>query len=201
MPNNRKSWLDLRRPIFNERPKQLDPFPEGGTYDQLTQWIDKVLTGTLDAAVAFKTKLDPLTCPEEYLDLLALLTGFTGRYWGDAWPTNVKRLLIDQAYKLIWPYHGTERVLRYVLDAYPVRYRILTRGQFRADVSKADVDKVGQILPLVDILITTTIPRTHPEFKYAQLVRNTYVPAVTGGKVMYSHFMADRSVTGDRVMD
>jgi Phage tail protein (Tail_P2_I) len=169
--------------------------------------IAKWLTDFWDALlVAKKAQLDdiknrqmnPLECDPEWLDLLAVMAGFTGEYWDKSWPVEVKRQLVFHAFTLIWANKGSEAVLRFLLDTFGINYDIWMGDQFLAGIDGAG-SEVGAPQWRYVIRVGLEYLRNSDQFKLAEKLNRLYGPLFTDNRVAFKQFYAGFSIAGDPV--
>lgn len=184
----------------DEDPNVIRDDPEE---DPVAKW----LTAFWDALLVAKKgqlddirdrQVDPLLCDPEWLDLLAVMAGFTGEYWDKAWPIPVKRQLIANAFTLIWSNKGSEEVLRFLLDAFGLVYDIWQGDQFLAGLDAAG-SEVGTPQWRFVIRVGLEYLRNSPQFKLAEKLNRLYSPLFTDNRVAFKQFYSGFSIAGDPV--
>lgn len=126
------SWA-TGRPIYSRLP---DCYKENPVADWLTAYFDDLLIETKAKVDDLPRQLNPLECDVKWLDFLAPLCGFTGEYWEQSYPVSAKRLLLDNAYKIIWVNKGSRTALSTVLTCFGIQHLITNRGDFILGSSK-----------------------------------------------------------------
>lgn len=199
-------------PIYSRLPGvnegyQIDEDPNVVRDDPQKDPVAKWLTDYWDALlVAKKAQLedirdrqfDPLRCDPEWLDLLAVMSGFTGPYWDKTWPVDVKRQLIANSMLLIWSNKGSEEVLQFLLDQFGIVYDIWKGDQFLAGIDAAG-SEVGSPQWRYVIRVGLEYLRNSYEFKLAEKLNSLYGALFTDNRVAYKQFYAGFSVAGDNV--
>jgi hypothetical protein len=139
------AWKIEKRPIFSRMPEEQvgTSYKDYPATDWLLAYWDKIFVECADKLEDLPRQFDPLLCDEEYLDFLAPLCGWTGEYWSADYPPESKRLLLSQAYKLIWSNKGSLQVLSYVLNALFIDHRIFIPGTFILGYSQLSVNTLG----------------------------------------------------------
>lgn len=184
--------IDESAPDYN--PEECPPVARWIT----TPW-DELLVELREKLDGFPvTALDPLTADEVNLDWLAQFAGFTGRYWSASWPTEVKRVLIANAYGFIWPNKGTRRLLEFLFTIFELDAAIFVQGEFRAGINSPG-DTVGG--GALNYWITASLDylRTSAEWQQLQQFDALFGAAYAESAVVYDRWYAGFSAPGDPV--
>jgi hypothetical protein len=119
------------RPFYSRLPSETPNTYQG---NEVSSWLgsfwDKLYFDCQQKIKELPRQFDPETCDEEYLDFLAPICGFTAPYWNKGFPVDSKRLLLKNAYSLIWKDKGTLNQLSFVLTALHIDHKIITPGSF-----------------------------------------------------------------------
>jgi phage tail P2-like protein len=118
-------WRD--RPVFKRLP--IEGYQNNPVADALTQWVDERLIATKETLENFYRELDPDTAKDSSLDYLAYLVGLSDEFYYPEWSPEVKRAMIAASLSLLWPYRGTLKALRTVLDIHSIDYDIWQPGE------------------------------------------------------------------------
>lgn len=205
------AWAS-QRPVYSRLPGvnegyRKDEDPNVVRDDPVDPPIAKWLTDFWDALLIEKKaqlddirdrQFDPLECDPEWLDLLAVMSGFTEEYWDKAWPDDVKRQLIANSMSLIWSNKGSKEVLEFLLNAFGLEYDIWQGDQFLAGIDVAG-SEVGSPQWRYVIRVGLIYLRNSYEFKLAEKLNGLYGSLFTDNRVAYKQFYAGFSIAGDPV--
>lgn len=176
-------------------------YQENDVVSWFTQPYDEFLASFKSTLDTLPTHLDPTTCDPDWLDYLAALSGFTGRYWSSHWATDVKRSLIAMSFKFLWKRRGTRAVLETVLSLFlGTRFDVWTTGEFRADITVLP-GLIGDPEFRYFVRLPLDFRRDSEQFRIAALMNELYGVAACDSSVVYDGFYADFSVAGDPVFD
>ena len=203
---------DTGRPVYNRLPidsqqYQREPINENDIIvsDVLTDWVDTFLmlqkTNTDNLFVDY---LDGTTAKSETLDWLGQLCGFTDEFWSKTWDDNIKRQLIINSYRFIWPNRGNAEVLNFLiklfnLPTYPTQDIYLVPYLLSGITPIAAI--AGRKPNEFFIRLKTVSIRNDYFWKTALMFVRLYAPATTNGVVGYDYFYAGLSATNEGVFD
>lgn len=193
------AWIEQRRPVFSRLPVV---YQENEVTDWLIAYWDEYLIQCKDRLDAMPDNLDPLVCPEPWLSYLAYLQGFKPDFWSDAWPTDLKRLLLFFAYRKIWPYKGLVSTINFVFDLFGLLVgapKILTGTYFIVGVNKVG-DRLGNPVAGYYIVQGNEYARNSPQWLLVDLITDKLSPAWTNKRQVYSRFIIGKSVIGDPLL-
>ena len=94
-------------------------FVTAPTDTKVSQWTDQ--------AENFYRIFDPALCPEQYLDYIAYLYGFSGSYWEPTWSPTQKRAFLSNAI-YFWNYRGTKGALEKAIECLGYEITLKTPG-------------------------------------------------------------------------
>jgi hypothetical protein len=187
------SWQQLR-PIFRRLP--VNGYQDNAIADILTQFADEFLIQAKGRLQDMERQVDPLQCDASWIDLLAVMAGFVGEYYDPTWPESIRRQLVANAFTLIWPYLGTQRVLDYLLTLFAIEYQWRFRGSFYLNITPMP-GVMGTPIPQYFIVVPYRYARNSYEFQLTEKLRRLYAPAHAQGRVCYPRFLLGLSVCGD----
>lgn len=118
------AWND--RPIFSRLPEA--GYGDNAIAEIMTAWPDAKLMEVKATLEDFYKELDPYTAKADSLSYLAFLVGLSDQFWAEDWTTAVKRAMIAAAPVSLWPFRGTMKALRAVLDIHGLDYEIWRPG-------------------------------------------------------------------------
>jgi hypothetical protein len=159
-------WYIDERPVYSNTPGVNGGYSENTVADWLTQPVDDLFIEIRDKVDDLGRQLNPLTCDEEWLDFIAGLCGFTGRYWDKKWNVQAKRTLLNASFSLIWPFKGTSRVLSFILNAFDIKHVIQEGTSFIIGV-----DEVGDEIGFVAWDYTILLPNEYYKSEKETLTR------------------------------
>lgn len=128
------------RPIFQRLP---ECYRDNNIADYLTQFWDSLLLQEKARVDDLERQLNPLTCDSNWLDFLAPLCGFTGKFWDKNWNDYAKRNLLASAYTLIWCNKGSKDTLSLVLSCFQIPNVISSKGDFILGSSQVGIEPLG----------------------------------------------------------
>lgn len=213
--SNLNAW-QLGSPIYRRLPganlgynrdlddPDYDPMtPPDVTYF-VTKYFDDFLIGLKDDINnVYSDFFNPETAKLENLDWLAQLAGFTGEYWDSAYPVNVKRTLIKDAYTFIWENKGTRQLLEYLFDLFNLSAYLYLPGALIIGVTPLPGVVGGdpfRYLILINFY-TAGYLRNSAEFRLLEKLNQLYGAVWCESRVAYSNFIVGFSFVGDPVFD
>ncbi|NDC40620.1 MAG: hypothetical protein EBZ77_03575 [Chitinophagia bacterium] len=195
------SW-SIDRPIYGRLPEESQQYQGNDVADWLTEPWDKLLTDSRNLIDTFyTTHLNPATADAANLDWLAQLSGYTGAYWDNLWPTAVKRTLITEAFSRVWPEKGSRALLEWVIALFGLEMRVYILGDFLAGINAAG-DMLGSNSGFQYFLRVRLIySRNSQEWLLLERLNRLYSPVYVTSQVCYQQFYAGFSVAGDPVFN
>ncbi|AUT00915.1 hypothetical protein CLI64_11170 [Nostoc sp. CENA543] len=164
--DTKEAW-DTGRPIFSRLP---DVYQDNQVADWLTVFFDELLVGTKTLVDSIPRQLNPTTCDAVWLDQIAPLFGFSSLYWDRGWPEASKRLLLANAYTIIWAKRGTRESISFVLDALNIQHEIWEGSSFILGSSQVSIDRLGDGAWEYKILLPRRYPFNGQEFQLARKI-------------------------------
>jgi hypothetical protein len=191
---------ETERPIRYSLPGLFGKYSENAATDYLTLYWDKLLVDSKAKIDGLDEQLSPLTCEEDFLPLLAVLSGFTGEYDITNYPAEAQRNLIDQSYSFIWRYKGSQMVLLYVLQQ--LNFDALVWSGARLIAGETQVPHtIGKQGFKSFVLLPIKFFRQTQEWELAESIVELYSPAYSDCSLCYDAFFAGFSVAGDPAFD
>lgn len=189
--NYGEAWT-LGSPVFRR-------LPEKGYRDNtVTQWIvtpvDEILTGVKTKLEGFYASLNPATCPDDYLDYVGFLMGYSDTYWDTLWSNEVKRQLCVEASSL-WHRMGTHDTLQRVLTIHAIIHGIWVDGVLLMPFLMPGT--MGTPKARVYVRLPLIYMRTGKKWLEAMRTVRNYTPAPINSKVVYDQFYLGFSVLGE----
>jgi hypothetical protein len=189
------------RPVRYSLPGLFGKYSENDATDYLTRYWDNLLVESKAKIDSLDEKLCPLSCGEEnFLPLLAVITGFVGEYDITNYPIEVQRNLIDQSYSFIWRWKGSEKVLLYLLGQLGFNAVVWTGARLLAGETEVP-HTIGKQGFKSFILLPIKFFRQTPEWELAESIVDLYTPAYSDDRLCYDAFFAGLSVAGDPTFD
>lgn len=200
------------RPIYHRLPVdcqqyQREPVDENDIIpaDVLTDWFDVFLMASkLSVDNLFVDYLQPNTAKSSALDWLAQICGFTGEFWDATWDDTIKRQLIADSYRFIWPNRGNSDVLVYLiqlfqLPTYPL-FNIYIVPYWLANITNTP-NIAGRVPDQFFIRLLNTTIRDDWFWHQAKDFVKLYSPAWVNGVVCFDYWYAGSSAANDGVFD
>lgn len=166
-----EAW-NTGRPIFSRLP---EVYKNNLVADYLTNFFDELLYKTKLKVDDIPRQLNPLNCDSNWLDFLAPLCGFTGKYWDRSWQDNHKRNLLFNSYKKIWNNKGSKEGLSTVLSCFEIPHAIGSRNDFILGFSKVGVDPLGNSAYEYTIYLKNSY-RDTPQVKLVEKLNKLFGP-------------------------
>lgn len=186
-----RAW-DNGRPVFLNLPR--DGYQNNPDVEALLTQPDEFLTSTKVLMETFYAKLNPVDCPEGWLDYLAWLNGWSDEYWDTLWKPSVKRLLIALS-NTIWKGLGQKQTLELVLTTHGVINRIWASQSLQLPfVMPGKLDTPKGVLY---IRLPLKYLRNSLEFREAERTRKNFVPCVIRSQTTYEYFYVGYSALGE----
>lgn len=201
------SWKSLR-PIFNRLPSAYRDDNDGANasnyltafWDELAVEIRTKVSGFYD------TYLDPASAPEDWLDWIAQLCGYTEEFWSPAWDARIKRQLIADSYKRIWVERGTQAGIDYWFDTFeldtynPVdpSKTVYLIDYFKAGETSAPYTVGGEAYRWY-LRLNESEKRGNPTWKQAAQIAGINSPVWSETSLGFRYFLAGRSAVGDAI--
>lgn len=204
MSDTYRAWVEQQRPIYARLPGANEGYysDEGGNpADWITAYFDALLVGAKAGVDDVRDRQhDPALCDADWLDYLAALAGYTGEYWDETWPDAAKRLLIAEAFTVIWPNKGSAQVLERLFEIFVIDAEIWQAARFIAGVTRVPA-VIGSPAWRYYVRFTLDYVRTGAEFSLARRFNRLFGPAYCESGVVYDGFYAGYSVAGDPVFE
>jgi hypothetical protein len=132
------------RPFYTRLPSETPNTYQGNdVVDWLCSYWDEIYHSTQLKLKDLPRQFDPEFCDPEYLDFLAPICGFTPPYWDKNFSISSKRLLLKNAYTLIWKEKGTLNQLSFILTALNIDHKIITPGSFILGEGQLNISPLG----------------------------------------------------------
>lgn len=186
-----RPW-DKGRPIFLNLPR--DGYQNNPDVEALLTQPDEFLTSTKVLAETFYQKLNPTDCPDEWLDYIAWLHGWSDEYWDTLWQPSVKRALISLS-NLIWSGLGQQQTLSLILTTHSVINKLWSAKALQLPFTmpaKFDTPK-----GVLYIRLPLTYLRNSSKFREAERTRKNFVPCIIESKTVYEYFYVGYSALGE----
>lgn len=134
------------------------------------------------------------TAPEEWLDYVAWLMGWSSEYWDSRWSESVKRQLIVIA-NSVWGRLGQSGVITEILDIHGIEHDLWTEVALQLPFSMPAVFSTpkGRLY----IRLPIQYLRNGNEFREARRTRDNFVPCTILSGVVYDRFYLGISQLGD----
>ncbi|MGJ3244929.1 MAG: hypothetical protein ACFE0I_02510 [Elainellaceae cyanobacterium] len=169
------------QPIYERLP---DAYKENEIAKWLSDFWDELLIATkgqIDEIPDYLAIAD--STPEDWLDFLAPLCGFTGGYWDRSWPIQSKVTLLRNAYTFIWVNKGSKAVLSFVLTALGIQNFVQVAGDFIIGTDQVG-DPLG-INPWEYVIILPESYRNTDKHRLAQKIDRLYGPAWCKSNILF----------------
>lgn len=134
------------------------------------------------------------TAPEEWLDYVAWLMGWSSEYWDSRWSESVKRQLIVIA-NSVWERLGQSGVISEILNIHSIEHDLWTEVALQLPFSMPAVFSTpkGRLY----IRLPIQYLRNGAEFREARRTRDNFVPCTILSGVVYDRFYLGISQLGD----
>lgn len=151
--------------------------------DAITRGVDEylgILDGYLDNFEG--DRLDPQTCLESWLDLLAQWAGW-GEYWDRGWTISQKRELLSNT-DYIWGNRGNKEIMPYLFGVLGLNARLEPETGFILGVSPFPSPMGSDPFSYVLRLTNTYQPGT-PEYLLVQRLAQIFLPCWVSLRIVY----------------
>lgn len=183
------------RPVFERLP--VRNYQDNPVVDSLLSYFDEKLVSTGTQAQDLYLKLNPVTCPPEYLDWLAFMVGMIPPQYDYKWTDSVKRLAVAKAND-IFMMRGTADGIKKALDIHGFEYYLYTSDDIKLPFTFNGIsNKFGKKNSTAYILMPIKYPRNGYEYREANRVVDNYSAMMTPLRTCYDKFYLDFSVFDD----
>jgi Phage tail protein (Tail_P2_I) len=190
------AWIEARRPLFTRLPAV---YRESLETDWLVAYWDEYLVQVKDSVDSVNSNLDPLVCDTKWLPFLAYMHGFKPDFWSDAWPEDLRRLLLFYSYRKIWPNKGLKATVQFVFDLFGLlagNPRIFQGSFFILGTNNLG-DSLGSPADGFYVLQSQNYSTSSPEWLLVNLILDKLAPAWIENRQIYDHFILGLSSLGD----
>lgn len=185
------------RPVFDRLP--VKGYQDNVIVDAVTSYYDERLVASGMLVQELHLKLNPDTCPPEFLDWLAFMVGMVQPYYSNQWTTAVKRMAVRSAND-IFKLRGTLPGIRKALDIHAFDYTIYTSNDLKLAFTFGTSTSVfGKRSGTPRVVLPLKYARNGYEFAEAQKVADNYSPVVNPIAPCYDRFYLGFSVFNDPV--
>lgn len=192
------SW-ELKQPILNRLPGLFGKYNENEVCQWFVSFFDDLLVDTKDATdYVAATDLLAETAREDWLDLLAFMSGFTGEYAIYDLPVALKRELVKRAYSEIWTEIGSKKILELMINAWSIEHDVWVGSKMIAGftILPHQIDTRNWYFFL---RLPLFYDRKSEIFSRATQIKNLYSAAYVDSRVCYDAFFCGYSLAGDPV--
>jgi phage tail P2-like protein len=189
--NYNEAWY-RGRPVYNRLP--LSGYQDNSAVDAITKPIDLKLMSVKGTLEALAEALDPVNCPVGYLDYVAYLNGFSGRYWDALWTNEVKRQLVTDA-RYIWANRGKAEIVSKVLTIHGITHDVWRTGSLTLPFTLTATFSTPQMLTYIRLPLSYL--RASTQWREAERTRKNFLHCGIKTRVVYDKFYLGFSKLGD----
>lgn len=185
------------RPTFERLP--VKGYQDNVIADAVTSYYDERLVASGMLLQELHLKLNPDTCPENFLDWLAFMVGMVKPYYDSTWTVAVKRKAVKSAND-IFKLRGTVNGVKKALDIHSLDYTLYTSNDLKlAFTFGASTSVFGNKSGTARIVLPLQYSRGGYEFIEAQKVADNYSAITNPISPCYDRFYLGFSVFDDPI--